>query len=47
VGLIALWCFEKTGPTDNRESSERLAGHRRVVERTLPWTDRYRQLKVR
>ncbi len=29
------------------ESSERLGRHRRVVERTLSWLNRYRRLKVR
>ena len=29
------------------ESSERLGGHRRVVERTLSWLKRYRRLRVR
>ena len=29
------------------DSSERLGRHRWVVERTLPWLNRYRRLKVR
>jgi transposase len=29
------------------ESSERLGRHRRVVERTLSWLNRYRRLRIR
>jgi transposase len=34
-------------PADALESSERLGRHRRVVERTLAWLNRFRRLAIR